>query len=96
MLKIKNLNAFYGDVQVLYDINLEIKEKEIVTILGSNGAGKTTLMKTICGIETRRTGEIEFENESLMKVPAYKLVTKESRLPRKADICSRNLRSKKT
>ena len=50
MLKIKNLNAFYGDVQVLYDINLEIKEKEIVTILGSNGAGKTTLMKTICGI----------------------------------------------
>ena len=76
MLKIKNLNAFYGDVQVLYDINLEIKEKEIVTILGSNGAGKTTLMKTICGIETRRTGEIEFENESLMKVPAYKLVTK--------------------
>lgn len=76
MLKIKNLNAFYGDVQVLYDINLEVKEKEIVTILGSNGAGKTTLMKTICGIETKRFGEIEFEGQNLMKVPSYKLVTK--------------------
>ena len=76
MLKIKNLNASYGDVQVLYDVNLEVREKEIVTILGSNGAGKTTLMKTICGMETKRSGEIEFEGQSLMKVPSYKLVTR--------------------
>lgn len=76
MLKIKNLNAFYGDVQVLYDVNLEVHEKEIVTILGSNGAGKTTLMKTICGVETKRNGEIEFEGQSLMKIPSYRLVTR--------------------
>lgn len=76
MLKISNLNAFYGDVQVLYDVNIEVKEKEIVTILGSNGAGKTSLMKTICGVETKRRGTIEFEGENLMKVPSYKLVTK--------------------
>lgn len=76
MLKVTNLNAWYGDVQVLYDVNIEVKEKEIVTILGSNGAGKTTLMKTICGVETKRSGEIEFEGQSLMKVPSYHLVTK--------------------
>ena len=76
MLKISGLNAFYGDVQVLYDVNLEVKNKEIVTILGSNGAGKTTLMKTICGVETKRTGKIEFNGENLMKLPAHKLVTK--------------------
>ncbi len=76
MLKISGLNAFYGDVQVLYDVNLEVKNKEIVTILGSNGAGKTTLMKTICGVETKRTGRIEFNGENLMKLPAHKLVTK--------------------
>ncbi|MEA4926754.1 MAG: ABC transporter ATP-binding protein [Syntrophomonadaceae bacterium] len=76
MLKISNLNACYGDVQILYDINLEVNDKEIVTILGSNGAGKTTLMKTICGVETKRSGMIEFDGENLMKVPTHKLVTK--------------------
>lgn len=76
MLKVCDLNAFYGDVQVLYDINLVVKDGEIVTILGSNGAGKTSLMKTICGIETKRTGTIELNGENLMKIPSYKLVTK--------------------
>jgi len=76
LLKISNLNAYYGDVQVLYDVNLEVNDREIVTILGSNGAGKTTLMKTICGVETTRSGTIEFDGENLMKVPAHKLVTK--------------------
>jgi len=76
LLKISNLNAYYGDVQVLYDVNLEVNDKEIVTILGSNGAGKTTLMKTICGVETTRSGMIEFDGENLMKVPTHKLVTK--------------------
>lgn len=76
MLKVSNLNAFYGDVQVLYDVSLEVNDGEIVTILGSNGAGKTSLMKTLCGIETKRTGVIEFNGENLMKIPPYKLVTK--------------------
>lgn len=76
MIKITNLNAYYGDVQVLYDVNLEVKEKEIVTILGSNGAGKTTLMKSICGMEVKRSGEITFGEEDLMKVPSHKLVNK--------------------
>ena len=76
MLKIKDLNAFYGDVQILYDVNIEVNDGEIVTILGSNGAGKTSLMKTICGVETKRSGSIEYNGENIMKIPAHKLVTK--------------------
>ncbi|MCR5108380.1 MAG: ABC transporter ATP-binding protein [Lachnospiraceae bacterium] len=76
MLRIKNLNAYYGDVQVLYDVNVEVNDGEIVTILGSNGAGKTSLMKTICGIETRRKGVIEFNGENLINLPAHKLITR--------------------
>lgn len=76
MLKIEKLNASYGDVQVLYDVSLEVKEGEIVTILGSNGAGKTSLMKTICGLETHRSGSITFNGEDLMKVAPHKLVNK--------------------
>ncbi len=76
MLKVTDLCAFYDDVQVLYNIDLEICAGEIVTILGSNGAGKTTLMKTICGIVTRRKGRIAFQDEDIMKIPAYKLVSK--------------------
>lgn len=76
MLKVEHLNAFYDDVQVLYDINLEVGDGEIVTILGSNGAGKTTLMKTICGVVKNRSGNIELSGESILRVPAYRLVTK--------------------
>lgn len=76
MLKVTDLNAYYGDVQVLYNVNLEVQKNEIVTILGSNGAGKTSLMKSICGVETRRTGTIEFKGEDLMKIPPYQLVAR--------------------
>lgn len=76
MLKVEHLNAFYDDVQVLYDISLEVRDGEIVTILGSNGAGKTTLMKTICGVVKNRSGSIRVGGEDIMNVPAYRLVTK--------------------
>ena len=75
MLEIKNLYASYGDVEILHDVSLQVKEGEIVTILGSNGAGKTSLMKTICGIETKRRGSITYNGDDLMKVPSYKLIT---------------------
>ena len=50
MLEVKKLNVAYGDVQVLWDINFEIKQGELVALIGSNGAGKTTVLKTISGI----------------------------------------------
>jgi len=50
MLEVDNINVAYGDVQVLWDISLKVKEKEIVTVIGPNGAGKSTLLKTIAGL----------------------------------------------
>lgn len=61
MLKIKNLSFSYGDMPVLWDINLEVQQGEIVTIVGSNGAGKSTILKNISGLaENAATGQVEF------------------------------------
>ncbi|HHY31218.1 MAG TPA: ABC transporter ATP-binding protein [Syntrophaceticus sp.] len=65
MLKVNNINAFYGDVQILFDITLEVKQGEIVTLLGSNGAGKTTTVRAITNINPVRTGEIYFDGERI-------------------------------
>lgn len=68
MLKIKNLSVSYGDTQVIWDVDIEVKEGEIVTLLGPNGAGKTTLMKTICGLVPAKSGKITFLGEDLLKI----------------------------
>jgi branched-chain amino acid transport system ATP-binding protein len=65
MLKLDHLNVFYGDIQVLFDVSLELKRDEIVTIIGSNGAGKSTLLKTISGVLRAASGTIEFLGERL-------------------------------
>jgi len=75
MLKLENVNTFYHDVQVLYDISFEIDKGEIVTILGANGAGKTTLIKTICNLVPAKSGSITFEGKLLTKVPPYEYVS---------------------
>ena len=59
MLKVSGINAFYGKIQVLKNISLEVEEGSIVTILGANGAGKTTTMKTISGLLKPQQGKIE-------------------------------------
>lgn len=74
MLKLHSVNAFYGDVQVLYDVSLEVNEGEIVTILGSNGAGKTSVIKSICNLLPIRSGEIYYGDLRLDKIPSHKLV----------------------
>lgn len=61
MLKILNLRAGYGSIQVLRGVSLEIEEGEVVTLIGANGAGKSTLMKTLCGILSPSAGTIEYE-----------------------------------
>ncbi len=60
-LEIKNIDVFYGDVQVIFDLSLTVKEGEVVSIIGSNGAGKSTLLKTISGLMTPSQGDILFE-----------------------------------
>jgi branched-chain amino acid transport system ATP-binding protein len=62
MLKIKNLNVFYGNAQALDDISLDVKEKELVAILGANGSGKSTLLRAISGLVQPKTGSVQFEN----------------------------------
>jgi len=70
LLAVEGIDVFYGDVQVLYGLSLEVREGEIVTLLGSNGAGKTTTLRAISGLRTPRTGDIRFRGRSLAAVPA--------------------------
>jgi len=67
MLEVRGIDAGYGDVQVLFSLSLEVKEKEIVTLLGSNGAGKTTTLRSISGVVKPRNGEVLFRGQSLAK-----------------------------
>ncbi len=76
MLKVKNLKVGYGGVPVIFDVSFEVKEHEVVSIVGSNGAGKSTLLKTVSGLLKPMEGEITFEGESIAGVPAHKLVEK--------------------
>jgi len=70
-LQIKDLNLYYGDAQALCDVSLEVKEGEIVAIVGANGAGKTSLIRTIAGIEQSRSGEIFFNKSSIHELESH-------------------------
>jgi branched-chain amino acid transport system ATP-binding protein len=71
LLEVKALNAFYGPVQVLHDINLSVAAREIVGLVGSNAAGKTSLMFTLSGLRTRHSGTILFDGEPIDHLAAY-------------------------
>jgi len=73
MLQVNNICSFYGDVQILHGVSLEVKAGEMVTLLGSNGAGKSTTIKAICNINPVKSGEIIFGGQPIHKLPAYKL-----------------------
>ena len=70
MLEVRKIDAGYGDVQVLFSLSLEVKEREIVTLLGSNGAGKTTTLRCICGIVRPRQGEVLFKGRPVSEEAA--------------------------
>ena len=70
LLSVSGIDVFYGDVQVLRGLSLEVREGEIVTLLGSNGAGKTTTLRAIAGVRPPRRGEISFRGQSLLSLPA--------------------------
>ena len=67
MLKIESLNAGYGDMQVLFDINLNVENGEVVSLVGSNGAGKTTLLRIISGFLPVKSGSISYLEKDLLK-----------------------------
>ncbi|HYH23307.1 MAG TPA: ATP-binding cassette domain-containing protein, partial [Azospirillum sp.] len=66
MLEVKDLHAFYGESHVLHGVSLEVRQGEVVTLLGRNGAGKTTTMRSIMGIVGKRTGSIRFQGQELI------------------------------
>lgn len=74
MLKISQIDVYYGDLQALWNVSLTIGEGEIVTLVGSNGAGKSTLMNTISGLLKIRAGSIEFRGIRLDSLPAHSIV----------------------
>jgi branched-chain amino acid transport system ATP-binding protein len=73
-LEVKNIDVFYGDVQVIFGISLEIVEGEVVSIIGGNGAGKSTLLKSISGLMHPAKGEILFEDAAIHNAPPEKIV----------------------
>ena len=74
MLEIKEINTYYGDLQVLWGISLEINEGELVSLVGPNGAGKTTTLRSITGLLKPASGSIKFLGQDLGKETAHKIV----------------------
>lgn len=74
MLKLKNINTYYGQVHALKNVSMHLNKGEIVTLIGANGAGKTTILNTISGITPPRDGELLFEGEGMGKLPPDRIV----------------------
>jgi branched-chain amino acid transport system ATP-binding protein len=73
-LDVKNIDVYYGDVQVIFDLSLRVEKGEVVSIIGGNGAGKSTLLKTISGLMHPARGEIAFENAPIQEAPPEEIV----------------------
>jgi branched-chain amino acid transport system ATP-binding protein len=74
MFTVENLHVFYGDIQILWGVSLEVQEKSIVALLGSNGAGKTTALKTVLGMLQPRQGQVTFRGEVITGKPTHEIV----------------------
>ncbi len=75
MLRLRNINSFYGNIQALKNVNIEISEGEIITLIGANGAGKTTTLMTISGLVPSRSGEITFMGKTIHNMRPDKIVS---------------------
>ncbi len=73
-LEVNHIDVFYGDVQVIFDLSLNVQQGEVVSIIGGNGAGKSTLLKTISGLLHPAAGEISFEEERISHAPPEAIV----------------------
>lgn len=76
MLKVDNINVYYGQIHALKDISLEVNQGEIVALIGANGAGKSTALRTISGLLRSKTGSIELFGENISHTEPHKLVSK--------------------
>ncbi|WP_325099302.1 ABC transporter ATP-binding protein [Burkholderia contaminans] len=74
MLKIKGLQVNYGGIQAVKGVDMEVRQGELVTLIGANGAGKTTTMKAITGLKAYSAGDIEYEGKSIKGIPTHELL----------------------
>lgn len=74
MLRVKGIDVYYGDLQVLWNVTFEVKEKEILVLIGSNGAGKSTTIRTVSALLTPRQGTIEFNGLRLDHFPPHRII----------------------
>lgn len=74
ILKIEDVTAAYGPIEVLHGIRMQVSQGEIVSLLGSNGAGKTTLLNCLCGLHSLNRGQVEFDGKDISALPAEKVV----------------------
>ena len=75
MIELKDINAGYGQVQIVRDVSMNIDNNEIVALIGANGAGKSTIIKTISGMLPVSSGSIIFEGKRIENMPAHKIIT---------------------
>ncbi len=75
MLKVSDINVSYGAIHAIHNVSLEVREGEIVSLIGANGAGKTTILHTITGLKKASSGSILLEGTDLMAVEPHKIVT---------------------
>lgn len=75
MLKVSGLNVFYGAIHAIHDVSLEVREGEIVSLIGANGAGKTTILHTITGLKKASSGQILLQDADLLATEPHKIVT---------------------
>ena len=76
ILKVEDINVYYGSIHAIKGVSFEVNEGEIVTLIGANGAGKSTTLNTISGLLHSKTGSVTFMGENLGKVPCHKIVSK--------------------
>jgi len=74
LLEINDLNGYYGDMQVLFDVSLEVQQGELVTIIGANGAGKSSLLRAVSGLMPKATGEISFSGDPILGRDTHEIV----------------------
>ena len=74
LLQLRGVTAFYGAIQALKGVDLEVREGEIVTLIGANGAGKSTLMMTICGTPRARDGTIRYDGRDITRLPTHEIM----------------------
>ncbi len=76
MLKITNVHSHYGAIEALKGVSIDVREGEIVTLIGANGAGKTTLLMTVCGSPQASSGQVQFEGQDISRLPTHQIMQK--------------------